>query len=183
MKNSFPILWGGKEENEYPRTPLGFRGSMTLTLKRAWSKNEASQPQGWSLIPQGDGPGLLWQWEGKGMGCRGVGTGALSHTGYDSILPKSPTGTVSPWFQWGTKQNVLPGELWSSCSVPSENKVQGWLLQRRPRGRRVWKEGLAEAERLRGSWASFAHRTGDCVQENNELKLGFVWGKPTADPI
>lgn len=32
IKNSLPVVWGGKEENEYPPTPMSFRGNRTLTL-------------------------------------------------------------------------------------------------------------------------------------------------------
>lgn len=34
IKNSLPVVWGGKEEKEYPQIPIGFRGNMTLTLSR-----------------------------------------------------------------------------------------------------------------------------------------------------
>lgn len=90
-----------------------------------------------------------------------------------------------PWSQCllypTEKPSVLPGELWCSCSVPSsEKQARGLLLQRQPRGR---SRGLAEAERLRGNYSSFTHCTGNYVRENNQLKLGFVHVKPTADPI
>lgn len=41
MKNSFSIVWGGKEENEHPQIPMDFRGSMTLILDRGWRKDDA----------------------------------------------------------------------------------------------------------------------------------------------
>lgn len=34
MKNCFSVVWGGKEENEYPQVPMDFRGNMTVTLNR-----------------------------------------------------------------------------------------------------------------------------------------------------
>lgn len=32
-------MWGGKEEEEYPQTPMDFRGNMTLTLNTGAEEN------------------------------------------------------------------------------------------------------------------------------------------------
>lgn len=133
MKNSFSVVWGGKEENEYLQIPMDFRGNMTLTLKRGWSKDDAPQPQGCSLTAQGDGTGHLWQSAGKGTGCSEA---ELWHT-------------ESPWL-WlcpaeipcgqcllhpSAKPSVLPGEPWCSCSAPPQKATPGVALAKTTKGK------------------------------------------------
>lgn len=172
MKNSFSVMWGGKEENEYPRIPMDFRGNMTLTLNRAWSKDDAPQPQGWSLIPQGDGTGQSWLSVGKSMGC----SGDLAHrvTVVMTLSYQNPLWAQCLLYP-RAKPSVMPGEPQCSCSVPSsEKQAQGLFLQRQPRRK---SRGLAEAERLRGNCSSFARCAGNSVQESNKFLGLFTWSQ------
>lgn len=79
------------------------------------------------------------------------------------------------------KPSVLSGEPWSSCSVLPREASPGVALAKTTRGK---EGGLAVEERLSRNFSMcFAHCTGNYVQDNNQLKLGFVHMKPTADPI
>lgn len=143
MKNSFSIVWGGKEENEYLWSPMDFRGNMTLTLNRGWSRDDAPQPQRWS-------PGrwhravMAVSREEHGMQQK---SGTLRHTGYDSVLLKSPAGTVSPVSQCQTKCPAWRAMVLLLCPLLREAS-SGVALTKRTKGK--------ERQRQR-DWGETAH--------------------------
>lgn len=140
-------MWGGKEENEYPQSPVGFRGIMTLTLNTGAQGDEASPLKasgGRSLIHQGDGPGQPRSPAPsvrKSAGCSDAEDGTLHHDGHNSILPKSSVGTVSP----GSRETKCPA--WESCDPPALSPPQ----RGKPKGDSC-KEDHREGEHENKGW-------------------------------
>lgn len=174
MKNSFSIVWGGEEENEYPQIPMDFSWNMTLTLNRGWSKDNSPQPQGWSLIPHGDGTEQSWQSVGKSTRCSEV---EVWHTESHRLwlcpteIPCGHGVSCTPvWNQASCPESQGVPAL----SPPQRSKPRGCFLQRQPGGRTG---GLAGAERLRKKHSSFAHCVGISVQENNQFLGLFMWSQ------
>lgn len=165
---------GWKGGKWIPANSNGFQLKHDPDPNRGWSKDDAPQPQGWSLIPQGDGTGQLWQSIGKSMGCNEVEVWHTESHWLWLCPTEIPCGRGVSCIPVQNQVSCLESHGAPALSPPQRSKARGCFLQRQPRGR---SRGLAEAERQRGNHTSFTHCAGNSVQENNQFLGLFTWNQ------
>lgn len=110
-------------------------------------------------LPREMAQGTCASQQGRARDAVKQSSGTLSHPGCDSVLLKSPVGSVS----------CIPVQNQVSCPesrgapvCPSSESTAWGCSCKHSQGEGV---GLAEVERLRGNCSSFAHCPGSCAGE------------------